>query len=111
MRMHPVVIGALVVAVVLLVLAWSATPAGLDLFEMLRVAVFAFGAVLVVWNLVPGADESLTNSGPRALRLRQFLLGLAIAVAAVLAPRPWPSDATTVGHELVSRLQALLERL
>jgi hypothetical protein len=101
-------IGGLALASVLLVIGWSATPSGIDAFEVVRMGIFTFGAGLVLWNVVPGPDESLTETRPRQLRLRLLIVGVAIAVAAALAPRPWPEDLETLGHHLVSRFNRLL---
>jgi hypothetical protein len=90
----------LAVAAVYLTFVWSTASGSFVVWEVPRTGFILFGIAVTLWSLVPYPDETLIDPGSRASRRRQLLLGLALALAAILSPLPF--DAGGRGHHLLS---------
>jgi hypothetical protein len=95
-----VIYGLLAAAAAYLVFVWSTASGSFVPWEVPRTGAILFGLGLALWSLVPYPDETLTSAGSRPSRRRHLLLGLAVAVAALLSPLPF--DAGGRGHHLLA---------
>jgi len=85
------VYAALAMAAIYFVFAWSTSSGDVSWWEAPRVAMVISGISLVLWNLVPDANETPIDTKPRSRRWRQLVFGIAVAAAAIFSPLPFGS--------------------